>query len=60
MLNEALVSSGLELLEDTTKQLISLKESADTNAIIELALWQSILITYGKCFTENKAGFSKL
>lgn len=55
-----LIREDLMFVLDTTKQLISLKESADPNATIELALWQSILITYGKCFTENKAGFSKL
>jgi len=55
-----LIREDLTFVLDITKQLISLKESADPNAAIELALWQSILITYGKCFTENKAGFSKL
>lgn len=55
-----LIREDLTFVLDITKQLISLKESTDPNAAIELALWQSILITYGKCFTENKAGFSKL
>lgn len=55
-----LIREDLTFVLDITKKLISLKESADPNEAIELALWQSILITYGKCFTENKAGFSKL
>ncbi|MBE8714794.1 hypothetical protein [Sphingobacterium hungaricum] len=54
-----LIREDLIFVLDIAKQLISLKESVDTNSTIELALWQSILITYGKCFTENKAGFSK-
>lgn len=55
-----LIREDLTFVLEITKKLIILKESADSNAAIELALWQSILITYGKCFTENKAGFSKL
>lgn len=54
-----LIREDLTFILDITKQLISLKESADPNSTIELALWQSVLITYGKCFTDNKAGFSK-
>lgn len=55
-----LIREDLTFILNIAKELISLRESADSNTAIELALWQSILITYGKCFTENKAGFSKL
>jgi hypothetical protein len=55
-----LIREDLTFILDITEQLKFLKESADSNTTLELALWQSILITYGKCFTENKAGFSKL
>lgn len=55
-----LIREDLAFILDVAEQLISLKKSADPNTTIEFALWQSILITYGKCFTENKAGFSKL
>ena len=55
-----LIREDLSFISNIAQELISLRESANSNPTIELALWQSILITYGKCFTENKAGFSKL
>lgn len=55
-----LIREDLSFISQITEQLISLKESPSYNEITELALWQSIIITYGKCFTENKAGMSKL
>nr|WP_121272491.1 hypothetical protein [Pedobacter schmidteae] len=55
-----LIREDLTFILDVAEQLISLKESDDPSTTIEFALWQSILITYGKCFTENKAGFSRL
>ena len=55
-----LIREDLYFILDVAENLLSLKESAEPDAAIQLALWQSMLITYGKCFTENKAGFSKL
>ncbi|TKC06672.1 hypothetical protein FA048_15825 [Pedobacter polaris] len=55
-----LIREDLSFVTQVTEQLISLKESHNPNDIIEFALWQSIIITYGKCFTDNKAGMSKL
>ncbi|RZK59010.1 MAG: hypothetical protein EOO91_06405 [Pedobacter sp.] len=55
-----LIREDLSFVTQVTEQLISLKESLNPNDIIEFALWQSIIITYGKCFTDNKAGMSKL
>ena len=36
------------------------KENANRNATIEASLWYSLIITYGKCFTENQSGRSRL
>lgn len=55
-----LIREDLFFISQITEQLISLKESPNSNNITEFALWQSIIVTYGKCFTENKAGMSKL
>lgn len=55
-----LIREDLFFISQIAKELISLKESPQSNDIIEFALWQSIIITYGKCFTESKAGLSKL
>ncbi|RQO64356.1 hypothetical protein DBR40_25805 [Pedobacter sp. KBW01] len=55
-----LIREDLSFVSNIVQELISLRESGNSNPTIELALWQSILITYGKCFTENKTGFSKL
>ena len=47
---------------DCAKQLITFKsaEQNDRSQIIETSLWYSLIITYGKCFTENESGYSKL
>ncbi|WP_316789638.1 hypothetical protein [Pedobacter frigoris] len=55
-----LIREDLSFVSQVTEQLIFLKESSNFNHTTELALWQSIIITYGKCFTENKAGMSRL
>ena len=36
------------------------KDDADRNTTIEASLWYSLIITYGKCFTENQSGRSRL
>lgn len=56
-----LIREDLLFISEVAQQLIFLKESSPTfNEVIELALWQSIIVTYGKCFTASKAGMSKL
>jgi hypothetical protein len=41
-------------------KLITFRGKANPDKVLCFALWQSVIITYGKCFTENKAGLSKL
>jgi len=55
-----LIREDLVFVSQIAEQLISLKQSSNSNNVTEFALWQSIIITYGKCFTESKAGMSKL
>ena len=55
-----LIREDLFFISQIAEQLISLKKSPNSNSMTEFAFWQSIIITYGKCFTENKAGMSKL
>lgn len=55
-----LIKEDLVFVSQVAEQLIVSRESQNSNVIMESALWQSIVITYGKCFMENKAGMSKL
>ncbi|WP_316812900.1 hypothetical protein [Pedobacter heparinus] len=55
-----LIREDLFFISQIAEELISLRESPGSNYMTEFALWQSIIITYGKCFTENMAGMSKL
>ncbi|RZJ77583.1 MAG: hypothetical protein EOO47_16365 [Flavobacterium sp.] len=55
-----LIREDLSFIEKIAEQLIFSRQSSSSNSVIERALWQSIIITYGKCFTETKAGMSKL
>ncbi|WP_316851581.1 hypothetical protein [Pedobacter agri] len=55
-----LIREDLKFLIEIVDILIDLKKQANQNDTLSLALWQSLIVTYGKCFTENKAGMSKL
>ena len=47
-----LIREDLLFISEVAQQLIFLKESSPTfNEVIELALWQSIIVTYGKCLS---------
>lgn len=55
-----LIREDLLFIRDIVTRLIDLSGSKTPDKILCLALWQSVIVTYGKCFTENKAGMSKL
>jgi hypothetical protein len=55
-----LIREDLRFITEIVTKLIPLKSEAEPDRAMCFALWQSVIITYGKCFTENKAGLSKL
>ena len=55
-----LIREDLVFLIGVVEVLLQNKVEKKDNQIIDLALWHSVIITYGKCFTENQAGMSKL
>lgn len=55
-----LIREDLRFVKEIITKLIEMKASPDPDAKLCFALWQSVIVTYGKCFTENKAGLSKL
>jgi len=55
-----LIREDLNLLIEVTNRLIYFQNQEPADDILSFALWQSIIVTYGKCFTENNAGLSKL
>lgn len=55
-----LIREDINFISEITGKLISYKQSANPDEKVCFALWQSVIVTYGKCFTENKAGMSKL
>lgn len=57
-----LVKEDLVFVKSCAMELIAAKQkSADNrNTTIEASLWYSLIITYGKCFTDNQSGYSRL
>jgi hypothetical protein len=57
-----LIREDLLFVKSCAVELINAKgkEDAARNATIEASLWYSLIITYGKCFTENQSGRSRL
>lgn len=43
-----------------TSEILKLKEIGVNNQLLEKSLFHSLIITYAKCFTENKGGYSQL
>jgi hypothetical protein len=55
-----LIREDLKFMADVTGKLIAFQSHNPPDKMLCFALWQSVIISYGKCFTENKAGMSKL
>ena len=55
-----LIREDLRSMIEILTKLIAFRGQLEPDKALCFALWQSIIVTYGKCFTENKAGLSKL
>lgn len=57
-----LIREDLSFVKSCAEELRTAKsrDEADRNPTIEASLWYSLIITYGKCFTENQSGRSRL
>lgn len=55
-----LIREDLLFISYLTDKLIKARTQKSSDERINSALWYSIIVIYGKCFTENKAGLSKL
>ena len=55
-----LIREDLLFIKESCIRLIACKKAEQQDRLLITALWQSIIVTYGKCFTENEGGFSKL
>jgi len=55
-----LIREDLLFIKEACTRLIACKKAEQQDKLLITALWQSIIVTYGKCFTENEGGFSKL
>jgi hypothetical protein len=55
-----LIREDLLFIKAVCSRLITYKKENEQDKVLITALWQSFIVTYGKCFTENDGGFSKL
>jgi len=55
-----LIREDLLYLKAAASKLIEFMNQEQRDLLLISSLWYAIIITYGKCFTENKGGFSKL
>lgn len=55
-----LIREDLLFIREACTRLIDCKMAEHQDKLLITALWQSIIVTYGKCFTENDGGFSRL
>lgn len=55
-----LMQEDLRFVEEISTTLLEMKALPDPDTKLCFALWRSVIVTYGKCFTENKAGLSKM
>lgn len=55
-----LIREDLLFIKDACIRLITYKTAEKQDTLLITSLRQSIIVTYGKCFTENEGGFSKL
>jgi len=57
-----LIQGDILFVKDLVSEIITAKTKREDerNTIIEASLWYSLIVTYGKCFTQNDIGYSKL
>jgi hypothetical protein len=57
-----LIREDLLFVKSCAEELVKAKskDEGERNPTIEASLWYSLIITYGKCYTENQSGRSRL
>lgn len=55
-----LIREDLNFVKEIVTKLITFKAMQEVDDQLCFALWQSVIVTYGKSFIENKAGMSKM
>lgn len=55
-----LIREDLKFISEIIVKLIAHKNNLSPDKYLCFGLWQSVIVNYGKCFTENKSGLSKL